>query len=127
MVTMMLSSCPCLLTEKLREVSSSVAFLNMLRISLREGWMFRSFSENNHEILRVCHMIQKSGAYAGGGGCTGCTCTPPPTWKKNSAQKCSKEERKFRPDMLAKMNVRVPLRYDKIKTKNVGKKEDMLK
>ena len=66
MVTMMLSSCPCLLTEKLREVSSSVAFLNMFRISLREGWMFRSFSENNHEILRVCHMIQKSFAYAGG-------------------------------------------------------------
>ena len=37
---------------------------------------------------------------------------PPPTWEKSSAQKCPKEERKFRPDMSAK-----------IKTKKVGKKE----
>ena len=41
----------------------------------------------------------------------------PPTWKKISAQKCQKEARKFRPDMSAKNNVHVPLRYDKIKTK----------
>ena len=51
----------------------------------------------------------------------------PSTWKKSSTQKCSKEERKFRPDMSAKKNVHVPLRYDKIKTKKVGKKEDILK
>ena len=38
-----------------------------------------------------------------------------------------KEERKFRPDMSAKKNVRVPLRYDKIKTKKVGKKEEKSK
>ena len=30
---------------------------------------------------------------------------PPPTWEKSSAQKCPKEERKFRPDMSAKKNV----------------------
>ena len=48
-----------------------------------------------------------------------------PTWEKSSAQKCPKEERKFRPDMSAKKNVNVPLRYDKIKTKKVGKKEDI--
>ena len=60
-----------------------------------------------------------SGAYAG--GCTGCTCTPPPpTWEKSFAQKCPKEKRKFRPDMSAKKNVRVPLRYHKIKTKKLG-------
>ena len=47
----------------------------------------------------------------------------PPTWGKSSAQKSPKEERKFRPDMSAKKNVHVPLRYDKIKTKKVGKKE----
>ena len=58
------------------------------------------------------------------GGCTGCTCSPPPTWEKRSAQKCPREERKFRPDMLAKKNMHVPLRYDKIKTKEVGKKEE---
>ena len=60
------------------------------------------------------------------GECTGCTCTPPPpTWEKGSAQKCPKEERKFRPDMSAKKNVHVPFRYDKIKlTKRVGKKEE---
>ena len=52
---------------------------------------------------------------------------PPPTWEKSSARKCPKEERKFRPDMSAKNNVHVPLRYDKIKTKNVGKKEDISK
>ena len=40
------------------------------------------------------------------------------------AQKCPKEERKFRPDMSAKKNVHVPLRYDKIKTKKVEKKEE---
>ena len=49
---------------------------------------------------------------------------PPPTWEKRSAQKCPREERKFRPDMLAKKNMHVPLRYDKIKTKEVGKKEE---
>ena len=49
---------------------------------------------------------------------------PPPTWEKSSAQKCPKEERKFRPDMSAKKNVHVPLRYDKIKAKKVGKKEE---
>ena len=41
--------------------------------------------------------------------------------------KCPKEEGKFRPDMSAKKNVRVPLRYDKIKTKKVGKKEEKSK
>ena len=48
----------------------------------------------------------------------------PPTWEKRSAQKCPKEKRMFHPDMLAKKNVRVPLRYDKIKMKRVGKKEE---
>ena len=62
------------------------------------------------------------GAYVG--GCTGYTCaSPPPNWEKNSAQKCPKEKRKFRPDMSAKKNVHVPLRYDKIKTKKVRKKK----
>ena len=46
---------------------------------------------------------------------------------KSSAQKCPKEERKFRPDMSAKKNGHVPLRYDKIKTKKVGEKEDISK
>ena len=48
----------------------------------------------------------------------------PPTWEKSSAQKCPKEEEKFRPDMSAKKNVHVPLRYDKIKTKKVEQKEE---
>ena len=60
-----------------------------------------------------------------GGGCTGCRCTPPP--EKNSTQKCPKEERTFRPDMSVNKNVHVPLRYDRIKTKKVGKKEDSSK
>ena len=51
----------------------------------------------------------------------------PPNWEKSSAQKRPKEEKKFRPDMSAKKNVHVPLRYDKIKTKKVGKKEDISK
>ena len=51
----------------------------------------------------------------------------PPNWEKSSAQKPPKEEKKFRPDMSAKRNVHVPLRYDKIKTKKVGKKEDISK
>ena len=52
---------------------------------------------------------------------------PPPTSEKSSAQKCPKEERKFRPDMSVKKNVHVPLRYDKIKTIKVGKKEEKSK
>ena len=39
----------------------------------------------------------------GGGGALGARAPPArPTWEKGSAQKCSKEERKFRPDMSAK-------------------------
>ena len=41
----------------------------------------------------------------------------PPHLEKSSAQKCSKEERKFHPEISAKRDVHVPLRYDKIKTK----------
>ena len=48
----------------------------------------------------------------------------PPTWEKRSAQKCPKEERKFRPDMSAKKNVHILLRYHKTKTKKLGKKEE---
>ena len=40
----------------------------------------------------------------GGGG------APPPTWETSSAQKCPKEERNFRPDILARKNVHVPLK-----------------
>ena len=60
------------------------------------------------------------------GGCTGCTCTPS-TWEKSSAQRCPKEERKSCPNLSAKKNVHVPLRYDKIKTKKIGKKEEKSK
>ena len=52
---------------------------------------------------------------------------PSPTWEKCSAQKCPKEGRKFRPDMSAEKIVHVLLRYNKIKTKKVGKKEEMSK
>ena len=61
------------------------------------------------------------------GGALGARAPPPPNLEKSSAQKCSKEERKLRPDMAAKRKVHVPLRYDKIKTKKVGKKEDKSK
>ena len=55
---------------------------------------------------------------------------PPPTHtpgKKVPLRIGPKEERKFRPDVSAKKNAHVPLRYDKIKTKKVGKKEDISK
>ena len=48
---------------------------------------------------------------------------PFPHLKKRSAQKRPKEERKFRPDILAK-RMHVPLRYNKIKTKKLGEKEE---
>ena len=57
-----------------------------------------------------------------GGGALGARA--PPAWNKSSAQKCPKEERKFRPDISAKKNVHVPLRYHKIKTKKLGEKEN---
>ena len=52
---------------------------------------------------------------------------PPPHLEKSSTQKCPKDERKFCPDMSSKKNVHVPLRYNKVKTKKVGKKEDISK
>ena len=59
-----------------------------------------------------------AGVYAG--GALGSRAPPPPSHlEKSSAQKCPKEERKFRPDKSAKKNVHVPLRYDKIKTKKL--------
>ena len=73
------------------------------------------------------HIKQLAGAYAGGGGALGARAPPPPTWEKSSAQKCPKEERKFRPDMSVKKNVHDPPRYDKIKTKKVGKKKKTVK
>ena len=78
-------------------------------------------------VSAIYKLPSKTGAYTrgGGGGAQGASAPPPPTLEKSSAQKCSKEERKFHPDMSAKKNVHVPLRYDKINTKNVGKKEDI--
>ena len=64
-----------------------------------------------------------AGAYAGGGGVCALGARAPPTWEKKSAQKCPKR-RKLRPEMSAKKNVHVPLRYHKIKTKKLGKKEE---
>ena len=69
-----------------------------------------------------------AGAYAGGGvHWVHVQPPPPPTWEKSSAQKCPKEKRKFRPDMSAKKNVHVPLRYHKVKTKKLGKKKKIVK
>ena len=76
---------------------------------------------NLNSFNSLWDIIVAAGAYAGGGALGACA---PPTWEKSSAQKCPKEERNFRPDMLAKRNVRVPLRYHKIKTKRLGKKEE---
>ena len=72
-------------------------------------------------IERTPPMIQAR--TQGGGSALGARATPP-TWKESSAQKCPKEERNFRPDMSAKRNVHVPLRYHKIKTEKLGKKEE---
>ena len=51
---------------------------------------------------------------------------PPPQPAKNVPLR-NVQKRKFRPDMPAKKNVHVALRYDKIKMKKVGKKEDISK
>ena len=65
-------------------------------------------------------MVKLTGAYAGGGGALGARA--PPHLGKKFHSKMSKREEKLRPDMSAKENVHVPLRYDKIKTKKLGKK-----
>ena len=72
------------------------------------------------QVKELKSVYSNSGAYAGGGALG--ARAPPSPLGKSSAQKCPKEERKFRPDMSAKKNVRIPFRYDKIKTKKVGKK-----
>ena len=47
----------------------------------------------------------------------------PPSGKKSSASEMSKRGEK----VPTKKNVHLPLRYDKLKTKKVGKKEDISK
>ena len=69
-------------------------------------------------------IFSQSGAYAGGSALGARACLHP---EKSSTRKSPKEERKFRPDMSATKNVHVPLRYDKIETKKVEKKEDVSK
>ena len=64
-----------------------------------------------------------SGAYAGGVGALGARAPPPPTWKKSSAQKSPKEERKFRPDKLAKRMCTFRSDTTKLKRKRQGKKK----
>ena len=86
--------------------------LSCLLISDYEHLFYITFSSKNCKLL-----------YTAGKG----SITQARTLEKSSAQKCQKEARKFRPDMLAKNNVHVPLRYDKIKTKKVKKKEDISK
>ena len=72
----------------------------------------------------ICLQNCKAHARTQGGGGVHWVHVQPPTWEKSFPQKCPKEERKFRPDMSAKKNVHVPLRYDKTKTKKLGKKEE---
>ena len=53
---------------------------------------------------------------------------PPPTWKKKFRSEMSKRGEKVPPRYVGKKkNVHVPLRYDKIKMKKVGKKEEKSK
>ena len=63
-------------------------------------------------------MYGTPGAYAGG-GCA----RAPPTWEKSSAQKCPKEDRKFRPDMLAKRMCTFRSDTTKLERKRVKKEE----
>ena len=86
--------------------------------------LFFDFSVVEVELDSWISRRRLSGAYAGG---VHWVHVHPPSWDRSSAQKCLKEERKFRPDMSVKTNVHVPLRYDKIKTKKVGKKEEKSK
>ena len=55
-----------------------------------------------------------------GGECTGCTRIPPPR-KKVQLRNVQKRGESSAQNMSAKKNVHVPLRYDKMKTKKVGK------
>ena len=99
--------------------------LEIRTLHARNNYMASYFARDRYKFCLIGCVRRR------GGGCTGCTCTPtptPPTWRKSSAQTVNpKEEREFRSDMSAKKNVHVPLRYDKTKTKKVGKKEDISK
>ena len=52
---------------------------------------------------------------------------PPEKMFRSETSNTAIEEGKFRPDMSARKNSPVLLRYDKIKTKKVGKKKESLK
>ena len=87
-------------------------------------------AEKKWKIIKLFLQLHTTGAYAGEVHWVHVQPLPPPppTWKKCFAQKCLKEEKKFRPDMSdmsAKKNVHVPLRYDKLKRK--GKERDQIK
>ena len=60
-----------------------------------------------------------------GGGALGARA--PPHLKKSSAQKCPKEERKFRPDKLAKRMCTFRSDTTKLKRKRQGKKKISVK
>ena len=99
-----------------RVVSS--AFLRGLQLN---GFRHLMSAKQSQHLWRAC----TAGAYAG--GCAlGARVSPPHLGKKVPLRNVQ-EERKFRQDMSARKNVRVPLRYDKIKTKKVGKKEEKSK
>ena len=61
-----------------------------------------------------------AGVVGEGGGALGAHATPPPPHleKKLCSEIFKRGEEKFFPDMSAKKNMHIPLRYDKIKTKN---------
>ena len=101
-----------------------------LGLASQLSWLWRGFNRMWQFDFQVAvsfvhgyRRVRRGGG--GGGGALGARASP--TWEKSSAQNCPKEERKFRPNMSAKKIVHVPFRYDRIKTKKVGKKKEKSK
>ena len=60
------------------------------------------------------------------GGCTGCTCTTHPPPEKKVPLRNVEKGKESSTQICRQKIMHVPLRYDKIKTKKVGKKEEKI-
>ena len=75
--------------------------------------------------LDTLSLTRWAGAYAGGGGCTGCTCTPLPYLGKKFRSEMSKREEKVPPRYVGKKEcARSAQIRQTVKTKKVGKKKE---
>ena len=79
------------------------------------------------QFLFIVMAIASPGAYAGGGGALGARAPPPPPPEKKVPLRNVEKGKESSTQICRRKLMHGPLRYDKIKTKEVGKKEEKSK